>query len=173
MLISLQHVADLLPGVIHVRFGVRLDDLRSIICWDAEARIEIQTMDPVRWVRGRSAVRVEQHPLGQSVPSAVQRRGDQRVGIVDNVRKDRLRDSGRAGCDSARGVRVGRGFRRIVVRQVDEAGESLFEGVRVGLVPVLVEIALGFVSFAEVRIGDLQSAAQTQDAFQLGLVDPG
>ena len=60
VLVGLEHIADLLPGIIHVLLGVGFDDLGAVVRRDAETRIEIESMHPVRGVVRRRAVAVEE-----------------------------------------------------------------------------------------------------------------
>ena len=93
VLVRLEHIADLLPGIVHVLFGVGFHDLGAVICGNTEARIEIEAMHPVGGVGRGCSVAVEQNALRQRMPASIERRSDQRVGIVGNVRNDRLRDA--------------------------------------------------------------------------------
>jgi len=122
-LVGGENVSDLLPRVVHVFLGIRLDDRGAEGRWDPEARVEIQPVNPVRIVRGWCAVAVRQQPLRQSVPAAVEGRRDQRIGIVGNT-----------GAEAAGGVGVARGLRGICVRKVDKSGHRLLERVRIGLI---------------------------------------
>ena len=42
-----QHIANLLPGIVHVGFGIGLDHVGAEARRDAEARIEVELVDPV------------------------------------------------------------------------------------------------------------------------------
>ena len=96
-------------------------------------------MDPVAVRVERRPVARGQQPVGQRVPARVERRDDERVGVV------------------------GRG-RLVVVGQVDQAGQRALERVRVGLVPVVAALALGLRLRGQRLVGHPQRAAQRQHA---------
>ena len=173
VLVGLEDVSDLLPGIIHVLLGIGFNDLSSVIRRDAETRVEIEPMHPVRGIGRGRPVAVEENSLGQRVPAPVKRGGNKRIGIVRDVGNDGLSDACAAWRDPAGGIGVGWCLGRIVVGQIDELRQRHLKRVGVRLVPVLVRVALGLVSIAEVGIGNFQRSAQAQDAFQAGFVDAG
>ena len=170
-LVGLQHVADLLPGGLHVGLLVVLHDPRAETGGHPPARVEVELVDPVV-VRGkRIPVAVHEQALLERVPPAVQRGGDERVGVLPDVvldlgivRGHLLRDAGR---------RVRRGGRRggVAVGEVDERREVGLERMRVGLrvvergpLPVLDD--LGELLRRVEDVGDPQRTAQLQDALE-------
>ena len=85
--LRLEHLADLLPGGIHELLLLVLDDPRAEAGGDAEARVEVQPVDPVVVRRDRRCRRAPSSTrFVQRVPRAVERRRD-----------DRDRDRRRAG----------------------------------------------------------------------------
>ena len=113
-------VADLLPGDVHVFLLVLLDHARAEAGGHAEARIEIELVDPVAVVRqAGSPSAVGQQPLDGGVPAAVQRRRDQRIRI------ERILRIGNR-------LRVGAGL-LVVVRQVQEIRDAGLNRLRVAV----------------------------------------
>ncbi len=73
LLVSAKHIADLLPGEVHVIFGVGFDDFRAEVGGDAETWIKIEPMHPIRRIRRGLSVALGQQALCQGVPLPVQR----------------------------------------------------------------------------------------------------
>src|SRR5438046_3121147 len=66
--VGLEHVTILLPSKVHVVFGVGLHKLGYEVGGHAEARIQIESMHPVRRIRRRRAVALRQQALRQRMP---------------------------------------------------------------------------------------------------------
>src|SRR5258708_11825283 len=137
--VSGQHVSDLLPGVVHVLFGVGLHNVGAERGGNTEARIKVELVYPVRGIVGGRAIDLVEQALGQGVPPPIKRRRNQRIGIVVD-----------SGSDSGSGVGVGRRLLGVVILKVDEFRQRYLKLVRIGLVPVLVFLAFGKIIGREV-----------------------
>ena len=94
------------------------------------------------------------------MPAAIERRGDERIGIAIAV----LIEAGVA-------IRRAHGDRVVAVRKIDECCELLLERTRIRLRPVLVLVDDRELVGRQARARHAQRAAELQHAGERGIVD--
>src|SRR5690242_16011668 len=96
------------------------------------------------------------------MPPAVERRSDDGIGVVID-----------AGTNGGRGIRVGSTLARVVVLKIDELGESDFELVRIGLIPILVLLTFSAIVIGEIGVWDTQCSTKLEDPAECRISDSG